>query len=75
MSQMYLASHRPLQIVEMERGQPNSAQRFSHSQRRSVRRITYHPIYLFRVNIAAIGSVDDIVDEKSALSLEGAGSW
>lgn len=37
-------------------------------------RVTYHPMYLLRVNMAAMGSVEEIVDEKSALSLEAAGS-
>lgn len=36
---------------------------------------SYHPTYLLRVNMAAMGIVDDSVDEKSALSLAPAGSW
>jgi pyruvate/oxaloacetate carboxyltransferase len=37
-------------------------------------RITYQPMYLLRVNMAAMGSVEEMVDEKSALSLEAEGS-
>lgn len=38
---------------------------------------TYHPMYLFRVNMAAIGIVDDSVEENSGLSpdLAAGGSW
>lgn len=31
-------------------------------------RIAYHPTNLFRINMAAMGSVDDMVDEKSVTS-------
>ena len=37
---------------------------------------THQPRYRFRVKMAAIGSVDDSVDESSALSPDlAAGSW
>lgn len=37
---------------------------------------THHPIYRFRVKMAAMGSVDDSVDENSELSPAlVAGSW
>ena len=34
-----------------------------------------HPTNLFRVNIAAIGSVDEMLEEKSADSSPAAGGW
>lgn len=40
------------------------------------RKTTHHPIYRFRVKMAAIGSVEDSVDWNSGLSLDLAGgSW
>ena len=37
---------------------------------------THHPLYRFRVKMAAMGSVDDSVDENSELSPAlAAGSW
>lgn len=35
---------------------------------------TYHPTYRFRKKIAAMGSVDERVEPKSALSLRAGGS-
>lgn len=35
----------------------------------------YHPMNLFRMKIAAMGKVDDRVDDSSGLSLLATGSW
>lgn len=37
--------------------------------------IAYHPMYLLRMKIAAIGSVEDRVEDSSAPSALPAGSW
>lgn len=38
-------------------------------------RSTYHPMYRLRVNMAAMGSVCDSVEDISAPSLLANGSW
>lgn len=44
-------------------------------QRPPSRGRAYHPTNLLRVNMAAMGIVDDSVDENSGLSAEAVGSW